>query len=331
MKKFVYLLSLLLTIGLTACESNTPSGPTEPVVVKKVETGISENITQTSVTLKGQVNVDISLYKDIEFGIMYGTNAEDINHGSAQSVSGDFLLGNDFAVHVTYLTDETKYYYCAYILLNDLQFVFGEIKEFTTLPYSENANNHAYVDLGLSVKWATMNVGANSPEEYGDYFAWGEIQPKEAYNWSSYKWCNGTRNLQIKYCTSTNYGFVDDKIELERNDDIAIVNWGGAWRMPTANEQYELCKECTWTWTTQNGVNGYKVTSKKNNNSIFLPTNGFRSGSKLYEEGESGYYWSSSLNDGYPDLAYCININSAGVQYEDAYRRDGHAIRPVLP
>jgi hypothetical protein len=125
-----------------------------------------------------------------------------------------------------------------------------------------------YVDLGLSVKWATFNVGATKPEEYGDYFAWGETEPKEVYDWSTY---------------------------FEVADDVAAVKWGGKWRMPTMAEQDELRTQCTWTWTSQNGVKGYRVTGT-NGNSIFLPAAGYRSGSSLYNTDSKGFYWSSSLN-----------------------------------
>ena len=143
-----------------------------------------------------------------------------------------------------------------------------------------NTGNHEYVDLGLSVKWATCNVGASKPEEYGDYFAWGETQPKNTYDWSTYKWCNGSYDTQTKYCTKSSYGTVDNKTQLELSDDAARANWGGSWRMPTDAEMTELREQCTWTWTTQNGVYGYKVTSKKSgytNKSIFLPAAGYRS------------------------------------------------------
>ena len=194
-----------------------------------------------------------------------------------------------------------------------------------------NANGHAYVDLGLSVKWATCNVGATSPEGYGDYFAWGETKPKAKYNWSTYKWCEGSYDTQTKYCTSSSYGTVDIKTILELSDDAANANWGGDWRMPTKAEQDELRTQCTWTWTTKNGVNGYKVTSKTNGNSIFLPAAGNRSGSVLSSAGSSGYYWSSSLNYVDSDYACGLYFNWYDVDWGyGSYRNDGLSVRPVL-
>jgi hypothetical protein len=188
---------------------------------------------------------------------------------------------------------------------------------------------HEYVDLGLSVKWATCNVGATKPEEYGDYFAWGETQPKDYYDWSTYKWCNGSYNTLTKYNNSSSYGTVDNKTQLELSDDAARANWGGSWRMPTRAEQDELRENCTWTWTTQNGVNGYKVTSKKNGNSIFLPAAGYRYDSSLYDAGGYGYYWSSSLYTDSPYGAYDLDFYSDYVGWNNYDRYVGFTVRPV--
>ncbi len=195
-------------------------------------------------------------------------------------------------------------------------------------------NNHEYVDLGLSVKWATCNVGANSPEEYGDYFAWGETEPKSTYDWSTYKWCNGSYNTQTKYNTNSSYGTVDNKTTLDLSDDAARANWGGSWRMPTKAEQDELRTECTWTWTTENGVNGYRVTSNKagyTDKSIFLPAAGCRFDSSLFYAGSIGYYWSSSLYTDYPYSAYELDFTSDYVGWDYGSRYYGHSVRPVCP
>ncbi|MBQ7819706.1 MAG: hypothetical protein IJ341_08415 [Bacteroidales bacterium] len=202
------------------------------------------------------------------------------------------------------------------------------VANFEVLPTN---NVHAYVDLGLSVKWATCNVGADSPEEYGDYFAWGETTPKTTYDWSTYKYCNGTYDSMTKYCTSSSYGTVDNKTTLELSDDAAHVNWGGSWRMPTKAEQDELrnTDNCTWTWTTQNGVNGYKVTSNKNGNSIFLPAAGYRNGSNLSYAGSRGDYWSSSLGTSGSYSAYDVVFSSGYVLWRNYYRYFGRSVRAV--
>jgi uncharacterized protein (TIGR02145 family) len=165
------------------------------------------------------------------------------------------------------------------------------------------------VDLGLSVKWANCNVGASTPEEYGDYFAWGEVHPK-----------NNT------------YTYGLDSKTLPPHADAATVNWGGAWRMPTDAEWTELREQCTWTWTTQNGVYGRKVTSKTNGNSIFLPAAGYLNGSSLEDAGSHGFYWSSSLYTDYPpNCAWYVGFNSDHVYGGYTYRHGGRPVRPVCP
>ncbi len=189
---------------------------------------------------------------------------------------------------------------------------------------------HEYVDLGLSVKWATCNVGASKPEDYGYYFAWGETKPKEVYDWSTYKWCNGSENTMTKYCTSSSYGTVDNKTTLDLSDDAAHVNWGGSWRMPTREEQDELRAKCTWEWTTQNGVNGRKVTGP-NGNSIFLPAAGSRYEGSLYDAGSYGIYWSSSLRESFSEDAYYLRFYSSGVDWFGSGRYLGLSVRAVCP
>ncbi len=194
-------------------------------------------------------------------------------------------------------------------------------------------NNHDWVDLGLTsgTLWATCNVGATNPEDYGDYFAWGETKPKSTYSWSTYKYCNGSSDTQTKYCTNSSYGTVDNKTTLESSDDAATANWGGKWRMPTSAEQDELRTECTWTWTTLNGVKGYKVTSKAegNTNYIFLPAAGCRYDSSLYDAGSHGYYWSSSLRSDYPSRACRLYFNLDIYGWSIDKRSNGHSVRPV--
>ena len=191
------------------------------------------------------------------------------------------------------------------------------------------------VDLGLpsGLKWASCNIGATTPEDYGNYYAWGETTTKEAYSWATYKYANGDYDKLTKYCTDASYGnegFTDNKTTLDPEDDAAHVNWGGNWRMPTATEVNELIDNCTWTWTTQNGVNGYQVTSKTNGNSIFLPAAGYRDDTRLYGAGSYGYYWSSSLDTDYPRNAWFVYFGSGCVTRRDyRYRFYGQSVRPV--
>lgn len=195
------------------------------------------------------------------------------------------------------------------------------------------------IDLGLpsGIKWASCNVGAEKPEDYGNYYAWGEVLPKADYSWTTYKYANGTSwedPKLTKYCDDASYGdngFTDNKTTLEPEDDAAHVNWGSNWRMPTNAEWQELQDNCTWTWTTQNGVNGYQVASKTNSNSIFLPAAGSRYDTYLYYVGYGGCYWSSSLYENYPYYAWYRYFTSA---YVNGYGNDrilGRSVRPVCP
>ena len=193
-----------------------------------------------------------------------------------------------------------------------------------------------YVDLGLSVKWATCNLGAKYTEDYGNYIAWGEIEPKTQYFWTTYKLCEGTSSTITKYCSRSDYGIVDNKTILEPEDDAATVNWGGAWRMPTNAEFSELYEKCTCTWTTINGINGLLATSTINNNSIFLPAAGKSENGTFQAIGFSGCYWTNEIiSYGTPldgssrhfDF-YSNNFN----QYTSSnYRCNGLTIRPVCP
>lgn len=199
--------------------------------------------------------------------------------------------------------------------------------------YPKIINGHEYVDLGLpsGLKWATCNVGANKPEEYGDYFAWGETDAKQEYIIENYK---NVRVIRKK-------GFLgigeEEKLEyiigfdISGNPqyDVARKKWGGSWRMPTKAELEELKKNCRWEWTIQNGVNGCKVTGP-NGNSIFLPAAGDRGGTSLYDDGDYGYYWSSTPGDDDFDYgAYLLDFDNGdeGVLYDS--RDYGLTVRPI--
>lgn len=183
------------------------------------------------------------------------------------------------------------------------------------------------IDLGLSVKWANMNVGATNPQDYGNYYAWGETSTKETYNWSTYFYTNDGGSTFTKYNKRL-------KTVLDPEDDAAHVNWGGSWRMPTNAEWQELCDNCTWTWTTQNGINGYKVTSNKEGYTdkfIFLPAADYRDGSVLPRVGSYGYYWSSSLDERISRLAWILYFYSDYHYRIGNDRYVGQSVRPVLP
>ena len=195
------------------------------------------------------------------------------------------------------------------------------------------------IDMGLSVKWASCNVGASSPEQYGGYYAWGETEEKSEYDVDSYWHFESIESDSefrgfTKYCTDARYGyksFTDGKTILDASDDVASVKWGGSWRMPTYAEIDELIDNCTWKWTTYKGTKGKLVTSKKNGNSIFLPAAGYRDVTNLYFAGSCGHYWSSSLVSGSPHMAWLMNFSSLSdyVYRSEYFRFSGFSVRPV--
>ena len=419
MKKFLFFAICVMAAVFAGCDHE------EPATSNKVETGAVTEITRSTALFHGTVNVDISTYNDVEFGIMIAESKEELNAREGDMFDAKVLIGKEFKLEIGNLSLSTSYYYCAWLLLNNTQYEFGSIKDFNTLgasapivttleateiyldsarvggniiddggskvveygvcyststnpdisdskivcesgvgefmcdltdltrntkyyvrAYATNSIGTAYgneikfttrdkiqteaVDLGLSVKWANMNVGADFPEDYGDYFAWGETTTKETYDWSTYKWCNGSSRTLTKYNNRSSYGTVDNKTVLDKEDDAAAVNWGGAWRMPTKEEQDELRNNCTWTWITQNGVNGYKVTGT-NGNSIFLPAAGGRDDSSLSSAGRWGIYCSSSLDAGSTSFAYFLFFHSSSVYLGNGNRYGGHSVRPVCP
>ena len=260
---------------------------------------------------------------DILFSIAYESDAAEERTATISDVN--LVMGKSYNINLVVndkdvVTEEYK-----------IEFFVTEVKDWgenieldATINEKEEEtpdyNGHEYVDLGLSVKWATCNVGATTPEEYGDYFAWGEVEPKTTYNRDTYKYYDGSNFT--KYTGS-------DKTVLDPEDDAATVNWGGAWRMPTLGEFIELENNCTWTWTTQNDVNGYKVVGP-NGNSIFLPAAGHMDGGTLYDARVIGNYWSSSLDADSPGRAYLVNFGLSDVGWDNGGSRYyGRSVRPV--
>ena len=295
-------------------------------VTPTVTTSAVVLITETTAVAGGKVTADGGA-SVTERGVVYSTSQNPTTVNS--KVTAGSGTGS-FTCNLSGLQAGTKYYVRAYAV-NSAGTSYGTQVSFTTQQSSSDngtENGYEYVDLGLSVKWATCNVGASKPEEYGDYFAWGETQPKSNYDWSTYKYGSSSSSL-TKYNTDSRCGTVDDKTVLEAADDAATANWGGAWRMPTDAELTELREQCTWSWITQNRVKGYKVTSNKNGKSIFLPAAGCRYDSSLSRAGSDGYYWSSSLYTDYPDYACSLGFYSGNVCWYYYNRYVGFTVRPV--
>lgn len=217
--------------------------------------------------------------------------------------------------------------------------VYAECNVTVRLDNSGSINGRDYVDLDLpsGTLWATCNVGANSPEECGDYFAWGETKPKNVYTWDTYEFCEGTEESLTKYCYDSShgyYGFTDDLTELLPEDDAATANWGSDWQMMSDIQFKELInsKYTDVTWTTQNGVNGVKITSLSNGNSIFLPAAGYHERT-IIGVGTVGYYWSRMLcmsdSGWHSSLANILFFASDFIRFYYPERYHGFPVRPV--
>ena len=257
-----------------------------------------------------------------ERGVCWSVDHNPTINGSHASVGSGT---GSFSYTISGLEANTTYYVRAYAT-NSVGTAYSDEVSFTTVPAS---NDHEYVDLGLpsGTLWATCNVGANAPEEYGDYFAWGETQPKDHYDWSTYQYCNGSSNTLTKYCDNPDYGyngFVDNLTTLLPEDDAAVVNWGVEWRMPTKEEWEELYNNTTDTWITWNGING-RLFVAENGNSLFLPA----TGNSFIGGGSNAYYWSNYVNPDKPHFAWCFMYwSTGGFMYTD-WRSYGLPVRPV--
>lgn len=232
-----------------------------------------------------------------------------------------------YSANLKDLNRETKYYFVAVVQIYD-KTVVSEVCTFTTIP----APIPEAVDMGLSVKWASQNLASSSPEGAGGWFAWGDTLARASFSWAEYPFCKGDYNLLTKYCTVASYGTVDNLQVLLPEDDAASVLLGGGWRIPTWEEWAELMdtENCTWQWVSQNGASGYRVTSNRTGNSIFLPAAGYRD-DIASRDLSSGYYWSATLHPTGPFYGWSMEFNSNSVVGRRPHGRcKGLSIRPVL-
>ena len=279
---------------------------TIPATIPTVTTNNVSSITTTTAVCGGNVTYDGGLTVTAR-GVCWSTSPNPtVDNSKTTDGSG---LGA-FTSDITGLTEGVTYYVRAYAT-NEKGTAYGEERSFTTLAY---INGHDWVDLGLpsGTKWATCNVGATIPEGYGNYYAWGETTTKTSYDQSN----------------SVTYGQPMSDISGNATYDAARANWGSTWRMPTYEEMEELYNNCTWTWTTQSGVTGYRVTGS-NGNSIFLPAAGYCDGTSRYGVGESGDYWSSTPYESYDRYAYGLGFSGGYLGVDWNGRGDGRTVRPV--
>ena len=278
------------------------------VVVKQYVTSISLDKTSLSLLTGDEVTLSVTSVQP--------DNANDKTYSWSSSDSAIASVDNSGKV-----TAKAKGNVSIKVTANDGSGVFASCSVVVKNPCPSGA-----VDLGLSVYWGTTNIGASKPEDYGDYYAWGETATKTVYSSSTYKFGTSSDGPFSKYNTNSSYGEVDNKTVLDPEDDVAHVKLGGKWRIPTDAECRELWTQCTWGWTTQNGVGGYKFTSKTNGNSIFLPAAGSRD-PNLSSVGFLGSYWSSSLRTESPGWAWYVYFQPSYVA-GSSYVPEEHA--PLL-
>jgi len=242
--------------------------------------------------------------------------------------------GEVYCIFVTFSPKSAKDYYSVV----NIRYRSDESWTITRIPIAGKGieeSSYVTVDLGLSVMWASFNVGATDFDDYGEYYSWGETQEKMSYYWSTYKYCNGSSTTLTKYNTDPEKGAVDGLTVLDSDDDIAQVNWGGNWRLPTKEEQQELRSNCTWTLTTtRSGVKGYMVTSNKpgfTDRAIFLPLAGYSIGSTVKNDRFYGYYLSGSLDPNAPERAWVLTADPTRNYELNQYRYLGFSARPVMP
>ncbi len=197
----------------------------------------------------------------------------------------------------------------------------------------ETNDDLEYVDLGLpsGTLWATCNLGATTPEGYGNYYSWGEIEKKDLYRWNTYKYCNGGADQLTKYCNDPEFGdegYSDNLTILESGDDAAIAILGNEWCMPTKEQWDELLQNTTYAWTTQNNVNGYLFTAS-NGNSLFLPASDRIRGEEVLDLGNQGYYWSNMLDNESARNAYTLVFSPEDIKISSSIRYLGIPVRPV--
>ncbi len=286
--------------------------PTEEKVV--VTTGAATNITNVTATISGSVEKLGYKGTDVHIGVLY-TSSDTIPNlllNNAVFKSSNRNIDGEFSVSLMWLNSAVTYYYRICVIIED-EVYYGEVSSFTT---KDEITPGQEVDLGLSVKWAGWNVGATSPEQYGGYYAWGEIEEKSDYSESTY--------------THYNNGYINIGDNISGTQyDVATVKWGNGWRMPTKEECKELYDNCRFEGYTYGGVVGVKVTGP-NGNAIFLPAAGYRYGTSLYNAGNDGYYWSGSLSEGSSYNAWYLFVDGYGNRsMYGSSRLSGRSVRPV--
>ena len=325
MKKLMYflLVALMVLISVSCKKDKKPGNPS----VKTLE---ATEVEAFSACLHAWLDFADVKWGGVNFGFFWGESGN--TEGKYTPGEGSLMESGAYSAEITGLTPETEYWFKAFVEIDGKPFL-GEILKFTT--QKSPVVVPEAVDLGIvvngkSIKWGSFNLGATKPEEYGDYYAWGEMEPKDDYSWTTYKFGTSMYGPFSKYNTKDSYGPVDNKAVLEsgpEGDDVASKLLGGKWRMPT-DPEWDALRGLKLEWATINGVNGKLVTAG-NGNSIFLPAAGWREVTSLNKKGEISDYWSSSVNENSPSSAWGVRFSPSQAYSYNYYRYFGLPIRPV--
>lgn len=282
------------------------------------------NVSFKVATLNGRLAVETTENLSKSVGFIYGTT-EDLNNAGTRQYA-TLESNNSYSIKLSGLVPNTTYYYRVFAFVHEVEF-FGEVKSFTTRAVPDGA-----VDLGLTAIWATCNLGANNPEDYGNYYSWGDTATKDYYYHTTDKWYNGDPYFNSP--SFSKYYYSDNKTTLDPEDDAAHILLRDKWRTPSKADFEELRENCSFTWSSINGVSGCLITSQINGNSIFLPAAGCRIKDVQSGNGPIGWYWSSNIGENINGInyntAYCIHLENNYTVIECAYRYWGYPIRPVI-
>ena len=338
MKRSLYLLLAAMMVLAVSCKKGPKVG------TPSVNTLAATEIGPESARLNAKIDFAGVTWASVNFGFFWGTTED--AEGTYTMGEGFLDETNTYSAAIMGLTPETEYWFKAFVEIDGKSYS-GGIQNFMTgvIRIPDDV-----VDLGMvlsrgdgttyTLYWAKSNLCETglcaNPEDYGDYYAWGETETKSSYTWITYKWCDdGYESRLNKYCTVSSYGNVDNITELQRGenegetvDDVARAKLHGKWRMPTDAEWRELISRCSKSWTTQNGIYGRLLTAP-NGNSIFLPAAGYWYDTSFSDAGSSGYYWSSSLNTMNPSYACIVLLSSDNISRSGCSRFPGFSIRPV--